>query len=117
MTLENNQVFKGRALIDSGASVDTICMPLALKAGLDKISDARDVYDFQGNLCTNYGITRASIQIGKLKYESDFTMVKSKYQPEIILGLPFFQKYGLEDTLRSNIESLTGKGTIINLNE
>ena len=102
---------QGKALIDSGASCDTVSFNFLQKANIGHETDrhrSRTLYDFQDRPCHTIGVAKFGIQIGKIYYDQEFTVINSQYSPEIILGMPFFRRYGLEEHLKEGIQNLAG---------
>ena len=71
-------------------------------------------YDFQGKPCSTAGVTRCSMRLGRIDYDSAFTVINAQYGPDCILGTPFMSRYGLTDLMRERISDMTGKNCFLN---
>ena len=107
----------GNGLVDSGANTDGMTSQFVHKAGLTMIDRTEGfAKDFQGNPCKTKGKVKASIQLGRVFYDSTFTVFESKNphnKIDIILGTPFLARYGVDDVMRSHISHITGDRCVL----
>ena len=104
-------------LVDSGATVDTFQNRLCEKLGLKpQPGTSRKVLDFEGKECDTKGIVKKIIPLGRAQYESNFTVINSSHGPDIILGTPFLNRYGLNELLKERISGITGPNVVCNEN-
>ena len=109
-----NTDIKGRALIDCGANTDAISSSFIKKAGISKVEMKENlVRDFQGKTCKSPGKAMTCLQLGRCFYENTFMIFESDYKTDVILGMPFLNRYGLGDVLRERVSEITGPNTVL----
>ena len=109
--LSNN---RGNALVDSGATTDTIKVKFINQSNIKMIDNTEGhAKDFRGVRSQTLGKARVTITLGKLHYTADFTVIDSSSHIDIILGVPFMRTYGIDDIIRSNLLQLTGDNCVL----
>ena len=106
---------EGIALVDSGATINTITEEACKKFGINIVKPLGippKVLDFEGKECSTTGIAHASIRMGRANYDGIFTVIRSTFGSSIILGTPFLSNYGLIDLLRSGISDVAGPNCV-----
>ena len=99
----------GKALIDSGANLNTIAKTCCEKSGIkiNRFSSSYMVKDFEGNDCPTVGYAEVQLRIGRSIYKNIFTVVNS-FGPDVILGTPYLESIGLMATMANRISEVTG---------
>ena len=107
---------KGWALLDSGATCNSITFEFLRTCGLEhkveKEKTARYARDFMGNPHRIGGEITITIQLGRLSYTGKFLVLDPKSKFAAILGAPFLHQYGICNLMREHIGNFTGIKTI-----
>ena len=103
---------KGSCLIDTGANVDTMSEDFCKRANLPiNRQESSKVRDYKGDVCATPGKVRTTINIGLVEHSTNYTVISTSLGPDVILGIPFLNRFGLVNSLRTKLTNITGKNT------
>ena len=103
---------KGSCLIDTGANVDTMSEDFCKRANLPiNRQESSKVRDYKGDVCATPGKVRTTINIGLVEHSTNYTVISTSLGPDVILGIPFLNRFGLVNSLRTKLTNITGKDT------
>ena len=104
------------SLVDSGATVDSISIQLLkdLKlysrlVPLEKVAYAKS---FGGTRHKIYGIIDLTLQLGKQGYTAPFVVFNNLASYQVILGVPFHNRFGLMRDAKTKLEQVLGQDAV-----
>ena len=107
----------GYALLDSGASINSVSYDWLVKANLHSSvlpdNPPRFAKDFNGNMHKLRGTIKLSLTLGRARYAGTFSVINSNTRNDLILGLHFLDTYGLTNLLRDHLATYTGPSTVL----
>ena len=105
---------KGRALIDCGANTDAMSLSFIRKASISNIDKKESIVkDFQGKPCKSPGKVDTCLQLGRCFYKGNFMIFDGNFKTDVILGMPFLNRYGLGDVICEKVSDITGPNTVL----
>ena len=111
------QQTKGWALLDSGATCNSITFDFLRQCGLENKVEREQVTryarDFMGNPHRIGGEITLTLQLGRLSYTGKFLVLDPKSKFSAILGVPFLNQYGICNLMREHLSNFTGSKTIV----